>query len=143
MLGDLLPRGTIPVAQFSTYELSGLRNKRQDGLKTFLALVLRIVTPPCSHLLPVDRVHGRIRVESHRLQFDIGRFPYSLPHLSLYFDELLRHRQMQRGQETPECALRWQLRSDDIVLHLAISLIILVCRISVFQFAGCPAWGAA
>jgi hypothetical protein len=82
MLGDLLPRGTIPVAQFSAYEFSGFRNKRQKGLKTFLALVLRIVTPPCSHLLPVNRMHGRIRVESHRLKFDIGGFPYSLPHLS-------------------------------------------------------------
>src|SRR2546429_1106672 len=110
MLGDLLPRGTIPVAQFSAYEFFGLRAKGQNGLKALLALILRIVTFPCSHLLPVDRVHGRIGVESHRCQFDVGRFPYSLPHLSLHFEQLLRHRQMQRSQETPERALRWQLQ---------------------------------
>src|SRR5437016_8548724 len=110
MLGDLSPGGTITVAQFSAYELFGFREKRQNRLKTFFALVLRIITFPCPHLLSVYRVHGRIRVQSHRRQFDAGRFPYSLPHLSLHFEQLLRHRQMERSQESPERALRWQLQ---------------------------------
>src|SRR5438445_1178655 len=108
MPGDLRPAETITVAQFSAYKLFGLRQKGQNGLKALLALILRVVTLPCSHLLPVDRVHGRIGVQSYRRQFDVGRFPYSLPHLSLHFEQLLRHGQMQRSQETPERALRWQ-----------------------------------
>src|SRR5216683_949208 len=49
MPGDLHPRGAIAVAQFSAYELFGFRKKRQQGLKTFLPLVLRPTAAPPSN----------------------------------------------------------------------------------------------
>ena len=72
MLGDLHLGETIAVVQLSAYELLGFRQKGQDGLKAFLALILRVITLPGSpksvHRLSVMKIgfYALLQVEEKK-----------------------------------------------------------------------------
>ena len=108
MGGDLSARGSVAMAQPAHQVFARLGQEGQYRLVAALALVLGVVTVAPAHLAAVERVHGGVGVQRHRLQFHLGRGPDSFPQLALQRQDLLRHVEMQRGQKAPQCGLRRQ-----------------------------------
>ena len=108
--GDLPARGPVAVAQPAHQVFARLGQESQYRLVAALALVLGVVTLAPAHLAAVERVHGGVGVQRHRLQFHLGRGPDSFPQLALNGKDLLRHVEVQRGQKAPQRGLRRQTR---------------------------------
>jgi len=108
---DLFPTGAIAVAQLAGHEFPGFCQKRQDGLIALLPFILRVVALTCPHLLAVQGVHRRVRVDRDRSQDDIRGGPYGFSHPPLNQLNLPGYAGVQRIEETPECALRRQVRN--------------------------------
>ena len=108
MGGDLAARGPVAVAQPAHQVFARLGRESQYRLVAALAFVLGVVTLAPAHLAAVERVHGGVGVQRHRLQFHLGRGPDSFPQLALDGEDLLRHVQMQRDQKAPQRGLRRQ-----------------------------------
>ena len=95
--------------QVSTDVLPRFRNKCQDRLIAELAFVLRVIALARAHLFAVHRLHGRVRIQGHGLQFHIRSFPHPLPKDLLDFQNLAGHMHIQTIQKAPQRRLRWQL----------------------------------
>ena len=108
--GDLSARGPVAAAQPAHQVFARLGQESQYRLVAALALVLGVVTLAPAHLAAVERVHGGVGVQRHRLQLHLGRGPDSFPQLALDGKDLLRHVEVQRGQKAPQCGLRRQTR---------------------------------
>ena len=96
MARDLLPRGSISMAQFAANVFPGFRQEGQNRLITLLAFVFGIVGFAPTHLLAVESVHRGVGVQRDRVQLHIRRFPHSVPQHPLQGQQLLGHVQMQR-----------------------------------------------
>ncbi len=105
MLGHLFAVGPVAVAQPAGYVFARLGQKRQNRLITLLAFVLGVVALAASHLLAIQRVHGRVRVQRGHRQAHIRRRPNPFPHLLLHAQDLHGYVQVQSRQETPQRGL--------------------------------------
>src|SRR5580704_4222576 len=106
MIGDLLAAGTVARAQRARRVFARLGDKAQDRLVTLLTLVLRVVTLAAAHLIAEKRMHRGVGVHRDFVQLHVGRSPDPFPQAPLDSQQLSRHAQMQRGQKSPEGALR-------------------------------------
>src|SRR5208283_5076989 len=98
----LLPCGLVSVAQLAGKKFLRLCYIRHNGLITLLALVPRVVALAGSHLLfSINRVHGRIGIDSNRTQCDIAGCPYSFSHPPLNSQNLLGDAHVEGIEETP------------------------------------------
>ena len=95
--GDLLARGPVAAAQPAHQIFARLGQEGQYRLVAALAFVFGVVALAPSHLAAVERVHGGVGVQRHRLQLHLGRSPDSFPQLALNRENLLRHVEVQRG----------------------------------------------
>src|SRR5206468_7698077 len=59
VVGDFLATVPISIVQIAMQVFPCFGHKRQDWLVTELAFILRVVALACTHLLSIDRVHGR------------------------------------------------------------------------------------
>ena len=109
MSSYLLARRAVSVAQFPSSVLARLRNEGQDRLIALLPLVLRVVALARSHLVSVQRVHRRIRIQRYRLQSDVRCCPDTFSHLALDRENLILNVDVQRCQKAPERRLPRQL----------------------------------
>ena len=101
MIVNLLASRTVAIVQFPPDVFARLGDECQYGLIALLPFVLRVVALASAHLIPIERVYGRVGVQSHRRQPDVGRLPHPLPHRSLDRQNLQRHVQVQRRQKPP------------------------------------------
>ena len=110
MSGDLAARGPVAAAQPAHQIFARLGQEGQYRLVAALTLVLGVVALAPAHLAAVERVHGGVGVQRHRLQLHLGRGPDSFPQLALNGEDLLCHVEVQRGQKAPQRGLRRQPR---------------------------------
>ena len=87
MASDLRACRPIAVTQLAPDIFSGLGQKGQNGLITFLALVFRVITLARAHLPAIDGMHGGISVQGDGVQLHVRGYPHSLAHHPLHFSE--------------------------------------------------------
>jgi len=108
MARDLRPRGPVAVVQLPAEVFPGLGDEGENRLITLLSFILRVVALARPHLLPVERVHGRIGVQRDPRQLHVGCFPDPFLESALQLQQLLGDGHRQGGQETLEGTLRRQ-----------------------------------